>query len=314
MIDGLPELDDMVQDFVVESSESLSVAIDDVLSLEQGHDQEAIDRIFRAMHTIKGTAAMLDLTGLSGFVHRLEDACADVRAGRRTVDKHTADALLKCLDFIQLKLDALVDTSREEEDFTCGEEYLKPLLAEPRPAAESPPLRAVDQSPPAPEGPHELPASAGTGRRCKVLLVEDDFLVRKMMYSFLSEFTKCRVAKDGNEAIQAVTESYMGPDPEPFSLILMDVMMPIIDGLRATRAIRELERAKGAGYTHARAEIVVTSAADDLKAMHETCRECGADSYVPKPMDRSQLKQLLIRHLSLRHGPDRYGGREGLCA
>ena len=303
-----PDFDGIMDDFVTESGEGLEIAIDDVLSLEQGPDQEAIDRIFRVVHTIKGTAGMLNLTGLSRFVHCLEDTCSDIRSGDRKVDKRVTDGMLKCLDYIRTKLDVIGDTHREDDDFSWGEECLKTLCMDFADQQPSPPTEAAKPEPPAVTesgtcGHAALPSSGGTkerpqpaGKPLKTLIVEDDFMPRKLLYSFLSRFSACHVAKDGCEAIQAVTESYMGPDSAPFSLIFMDIRMPIIDGLLATRAIRAMEQAKGAEHGGHKARIFIASSEDDSATMHAAVHEYGADLFLNKPLDLTDLKELLIRH------------------
>ena len=223
-----PNLDGIVDDFVTESGENLDMAEDDVLSLEQGPDQEAIDRIFRVVHTIKGTAGMLNFTALSKFVHCLEDTCSDIRAGERKMDRQVTDGMLKCLDFIRSKLNVIAETRTDDGDYSHGEECLKGLCPDaggrPSPAV----TRSVTTPEPSPATGHgdngrdtalascpvdELLLLAGGKRTCRTLIVEDDFLSRKLLYSFLARFSICHVAKDGCEAIQAVTESYMGPRP-----------------------------------------------------------------------------------------------------
>ena len=276
---GTPDFGNIIDDFVIEAGEGLDMAVDDVLSLEQGPDLEAIGRIFRVVHTIKGTAGMLGFDALARFVHGLEDACSDIRSGARSVDRQAADNLLGCLDLTRAKLDFIGKNRREDGDFTRGEACLSALRPGHEPSA---PVR------------EEACLRAWSGTVDKVLIVEDDFVSRKMAHSFLSRFSDCYVAKDGSEAIQAVTESYLGAAPEPFSLIVMDVMMPIIDGIRATRAIRALERSKGAGHTHPAARICISSARCDEETRRAAIRS-GADAFLPKPLDFKELRRLLER-------------------
>ena len=296
MTSDIPELDILVDEFVTESGECLGMAVDDVLSLERKPDPEAIDRIFRVAHTIKGTAGMLNFNTLSEFVHSFEDICSDIRSGDRKVDKQVADGLLKCLDFIQLRLDVISDTRQDEGDCSWGEEILRSLqggtvhealgVVEPVPVDPASIVYGLD----------EFFRLYGNGQVGKALIVEDDFAVRSMLYSFLSRFMDCYVARDGGEAIQAVTESYVHPNSEPFSLIVMGVVLPIIDGLRATRAVRALERAKGAGFNHPGARICMIASVDEYETMRDGIQECGADSHMIKPLDFGKLMRVLVQH------------------
>ncbi len=289
---------DLTEDFVTESSEGLAMAADDVLSLEQNPDQEAIDSIFRVVHTIKGTAGMFGFTALSGFVHSLEDTCSDLRSGNRMVDRQAADCLLNCLDFIQLKLNFIRDAGHEDEDYFQGEILLKSLQAD-----SSKPESSHDQKklaveparfemPPSPDSMNEFLRLIGNDKPRKTLIVEDDFASRKQLYSYLSQFTICHVAKDGCEAIQAVTESYIGSSPEPFLLIFMNARLPIIDGLRATRAIRAIEYAKRAESNQTEAWICIISEEDDRQIVNKAIREYDANAVLSTPLDHDELKRM----------------------
>ncbi|WP_419785549.1 Hpt domain-containing protein [Pseudodesulfovibrio sp.] len=291
----------LIEEFVAESDECLDRAIDDVLCLEQGPDQEAIDSLFRTAHTLKGSAAILNFTALADFLHSFEDVCADIRSGKRTVERHTADNLLRCLDVIRAQLNSIRATHQEADDTALAAACLNALRQN---ECTPSPVSSLRQE--------ALPDSVGqpvawdseslfsrikTVKIGKTLIVENDFAARKPLFSFLSKFTTCHVAKDGSEAIQAVTESYMGENPEPFSLIIMDVIMPFIGGLQASRAIRALERAKGTP-PEAMAKLFIATALDDPATRHAALHECEADAYITKPIDLSELAELIIRHFA----------------
>lgn len=279
---------DIIEDFVAESSECLEMAIDDVLCLEQGMDQEAINRIFRVVHTLKGTAGMLNFNGLFNFIHALEDTCSDIRSGNRIVDKTMADNLLRCFDYIQSKLDVIKVERQEGDDFSLGEECMNVLRGTPQGNANTG---------------DELLSLVLDGNVCKTLIVEDDFAARKRLFSHLSQFSTCYVAKDGSEAIQAVTESYLEASPEPFNLIVINAKLPIIDGLQAARAIRALERAKGV-QSSAMAKIFVTTSREDSRQRHTALHECGADAFIDEPIDPCDLTRLFVHRLPLAESND----------
>jgi len=272
------------------------------------------------VHTIKGTAGMLGFTALSGFVHSLEDICSDIRSGNRMVDRQAADFLLNCLDFIQLKLNFIRDAGHEDEDYSQGEILLKSLQAD-----SSEPDSSHDQKklaveparfemPPSPDSMDELLRLIGNDKPRKILIVEDDFASRKQLYSYLSKFTICYVAKDGCEAIQAVTESYIGSSPEPFSLVFMNARLPIIDGLRATRAIRSIEHAKGAEFNQTEAWICIILEEDDRQIVYKAIHEYGADAVLPTPLDHDELKRMPAPQLSIPSAPTQEKNLKRRCA
>jgi CheY-like chemotaxis protein/signal transduction histidine kinase/CHASE3 domain sensor protein len=121
------------------------------------------------------------------------------------------------------------------------------------------------------------------GRR--VLVVEDDV---RNVYALINilEPRGCvlTVARNGQEAIDALKAASDGSGKD-IDLVLMDVMMPVMDGLTATRAIREDPRWK-------KLPIIALTA----KAMpddQETCLQAGASDYMAKPLDVDKLLSLV---------------------
>ena len=116
-----------------------------------------------------------------------------------------------------------------------------------------------------------------------VLLVEDTEDNRFMMRRLL-EMSGYRVveATNGEEAVRLAQSER--PD-----LILMDLSLPVIDGLAATRAIRKLD---GLGKVP-----IVAVSAHDTSDFQADALEAGCDSYITKPIDFSQLELLISRLL-----------------
>lgn len=65
----------------------------------------------------------------------------------------------------------------------------------------------------------------------KILLAEDDFVTRKFMVGFLSKYGECDVTVDGMEAVDAFMMAL--EDGEPYDLVCLDIMMPVMDGYQA---------------------------------------------------------------------------------
>jgi len=119
------------------------------------------------------------------------------------------------------------------------------------------------------------------GRR--VLIVEDDVRTVFALVSLLEpRGAAVEIARNGREALEALERSRSGA---AIDLVLMDVMMPEMDGLAATREIRKQPQ-------WAKLPIIVLTA----KAMrddHRKCLEAGADDYVAKPLDVEKLLSLI---------------------
>lgn len=140
-------------------------------------------------------------------------------------------------------------------------------------------------------------ASKGTGsglrpppriEGLKVLLAEDN-PVNALLATRVLEKLGCvvRHVPDGQAAVVACTENM-------FDIVLMDVQMPELDGLEATRRIRAWER------TVDKHTPIVALTANAMKGDDRMCLEAGMDGYVPKPLSRDALMREFARVLSVK--------------
>jgi CheY-like chemotaxis protein/anti-sigma regulatory factor (Ser/Thr protein kinase) len=115
-----------------------------------------------------------------------------------------------------------------------------------------------------------------------VLLVEDNPTNQRVAQLYL-ERAGCEVAMaaDGREALAAL-------ESRRFDIVLMDVQMPVMDGLEATRRIRESERG--------RRTPIIALTANAMKQQIDECKANGMDDVLPKPIDREQLGAMLDRY------------------
>ncbi len=119
-----------------------------------------------------------------------------------------------------------------------------------------------------------------------VLLVEDNVLNQKLIFLSLSKYGfKIDIANHGKEALEKLESG-------KYDLILMDLMMPVMDGLEATVAIRDKEK-----VTKEHIPIVGLTA-NTYDADREKCLSYGMDEYMTKPFDLQEffnnLKKLNI--------------------
>ncbi len=120
----------------------------------------------------------------------------------------------------------------------------------------------------------------------KTLIVEDDFVSRRILKDILSPYGDCDIAIDGSEAIQAYRLA--GEDKKSYDLICMDIMMPKMDGQEALMKIRELERAAGV-KSRDEVKVIMISALDSPKTVFASYYQGGATSYIVKPISREKL-------------------------
>lgn len=119
-------------------------------------------------------------------------------------------------------------------------------------------------------------------RQTKLLLVEDNLVNQKLAVALLSKAGyPVDVVENGKEAVEAVTKNQ-------YTLVLMDVQMPEMDGLEATKTIR----AKEAGKEHI---PIIAMTAHAMKGDRERCLDAGMDDYLSKPLNHEQLYETIAK-------------------
>lgn len=106
----------IIQDFLTESGELLEQLDQDLVLLEESPtDPEMLNQVFRALHTIKGSASFLALTNLVELAHAAENALNAARNSVVVIDKPAMDLLLEAVDTLR----------RQFENLTAGEDLVK---------------------------------------------------------------------------------------------------------------------------------------------------------------------------------------------
>jgi len=98
------EFDDLIGEFVTESREHIADIEEDLIKIEaemENVDPEVINRVFRAAHSIKGSAKFLDLTGIGDLAHKLEDVLNLIRSGKVIPSSEIANPLLQAADMLK---------------------------------------------------------------------------------------------------------------------------------------------------------------------------------------------------------------------
>lgn len=115
-----------------------------------------------------------------------------------------------------------------------------------------------------------------------ILVAEDNKLNQLFIKQLLSKWdAHVTIAKNGKEALDAVQK-------EDFDLVLMDVHMPIINGLEATKKIRGLENER------MRKVPIVACSADVFPESRKQAEEAGVDFYITKPVNKDSIKEILF--------------------
>lgn len=123
------EMREIIDEFIVEANELAERATQDIIAIENNPDEELINSIFRAVHTIKGTSSFLGFNTLSTLAHRSEDVLGMVRKGNMTPDQQVADVLLESVDLIRTLLEEVRDAGSEQSDTAATIAKLEALKA-----------------------------------------------------------------------------------------------------------------------------------------------------------------------------------------
>jgi two-component system chemotaxis response regulator CheY len=126
----------------------------------------------------------------------------------------------------------------------------------------------------------------------RALIVDDDFYSRSFLEYILHPYAFCDVAVNGEEAVMAFQKAM--EDKHPYSLVFMDLLMPVIDGPKALREIREIERDFGVDKT-SQARVIITSVLEDAEDTHNAMYLGEATSFLQKPVDEKSVLSELRR-------------------
>ena len=144
-----PNNEELLKDFFAEAQLQVDTLEQNILVLENEiQNQDAVDEIFRAAHTLKGGSATVEMMELSHFTHLVEDVLDAIRSNQLSVDGEVVDTLLAAIDIIKAMLSQRMDGSVYQSDTSDIEQRLSALLpsnssrkqgaAAPKPAAAQP--------------------------------------------------------------------------------------------------------------------------------------------------------------------------------
>jgi len=122
-------------------------------------------------------------------------------------------------------------------------------------------------------------------RDIKILLAEDNKINQRIMtLTFKQMGVKCDIASNGMEALEMHQKNL-------YNLILMDMQMPVMDGLEASSLIRDFER----DTNQTKRVYIVALTGNDISDKEEECLEAGMDDFMEKPLQENLLTELFSR-------------------
>lgn len=129
----------------------------------------------------------------------------------------------------------------------------------------------------------------------KSLVVDDELVSRSKLKKIMESYGPCDTVEDGDQAVLAVIRALnLG---EPYEVILMDLMMPIMDGHEALKRIRAIEGERRV-EPGKEARVIVVSCLEDQKNVCQAFFKGLASVYVTKPVNRESV-QTALRSLNL---------------
>ncbi|WP_038943466.1 PAS domain-containing hybrid sensor histidine kinase/response regulator, partial [Bradyrhizobium japonicum] len=198
--------------------------------------------------------------------------------------KHTAQRLV------------LLTSSSRHEKFSAS---FTGFLIKPLRAASLAARLALTPEVPSPELAPEPPAASPTGvvtaKGLSILVAEDNEINALLMRSLLTKLGhRVVIAVHGEAALESwLAASSAGT---PYDLVLMDIQMPQLDGIEATKRIRTHEAAKGGHHTP-----ILALTANTLVEDRYACFEAGMNGFLIKPLDRDKLDEALAGLAAARH-------------
>ncbi|KAJ5493210.1 hypothetical protein N7539_001956 [Penicillium diatomitis] len=125
----------------------------------------------------------------------------------------------------------------------------------------------------------------------RVCIAEDNPINQKIAVKFVTSLgLQCEAYSDGKQAVDALRAN--AKQGNPFHVVLMDVMMPTLDGYNATREIRRDPD------PNVNEVLVIAMTASAIEGDREKCLEAGMNNYLPKPVRSPILSELLDRYLA----------------
>ncbi len=116
----------------------------------------------------------------------------------------------------------------------------------------------------------------------KILIAEDNYASRFVTSNFVRKYGyEAKSVENGKEAINALKE-------DSYDIVLMDIQMPVMDGVKACRKIRE-----GNSEVSNTGVLIIALTAHAMEDDREKYKSAGMDDYISKPIDKEELRKVL---------------------
>lgn len=124
----------------------------------------------------------------------------------------------------------------------------------------------------------------------KILIVEDDYITSEVINEIVSAFGSTAISENGAEAIEKFISAH--DNEKPFDLILLDIMMPEMDGQEVLQNIRDHEKSIGIQGLDS-VKVVMITALDDFENINQAFKS-QCEGYIVKPIDKDKVVNKII--------------------
>jgi CheY-like chemotaxis protein len=134
-----------------------------------------------------------------------------------------------------------------------------------------------------------LKTGEGVKRPLRILILEDDASSSRLMHLFLDPIGECRMVSNGRQALDTFERALK--EGNPFDLLLLDILVPEINGVEVLKRIRDMEQAQGLTGSR-KVKAVMTSGLSDAKNIEQAYLSV-CDGYLVKPVNREKLLSVI---------------------
>ncbi|HET6557251.1 MAG TPA: response regulator [Prolixibacteraceae bacterium] len=125
-------------------------------------------------------------------------------------------------------------------------------------------------------------------KKCKILLAEDNRINQRIAsLTFNMMGVSIDIASNGQEALEMYRQNM-------YDLIMMDLHMPVMDGMEASRLIRSFEKETNSSHR----VFMIALSASSVSELKDECIANGMDDFMEKPFKESELRNILARKFS----------------
>ena len=148
-----------------------------------------------------------------------------------------------------------------------------------------------------PNGESQLSTSTEWLPDTRILVAEDNYINQEMINYMLEDLgLEADIVSDGQEALDMLNNAL---DSNPYTLVLMDCQMPVMDGYTTTQNIRN----GGAGKQYQSIPIIALTA-NAMKGDKQKCIDKGMNDYLTKPLEIEDLEEMLQKWISKDNGDE----------